>query len=65
MRHDMRYGVLLLSGLLVTGCVAEEPTGPPFDMRHDVRELMAGLIAPAPDGLGDAGGTVFDADGEH
>ena len=65
MRQDMRYGVLLLSGLLVTGCAAEEPTGPPFDMRHDVRDLMAGLIDPAADGLWDAVGTVLDADGEH
>jgi len=60
------FTVLLLGGaLLVTGCAAEEPVGPPFDMRHDVRQLMAGLIDPAADGLWDAVGTVLDADGEH
>ena len=65
MRQVMRYGVFLLSVLLLTGCAAEEPAGPPLDMRHSVRDLMAGLIDPAADGLWDAVGTVLDADGEH
>ena len=49
------FTVLLGAGLLLTGCAAEEPVGPPLDMRHDVRQLMAGMIDPAADGLSDAG----------
>ena len=59
------FTVLLGAGLLLTGCAAEEPVGPPLDMRHDVRQLMAGLIDPAADSLWGAVGTVLDADGEH
>ena len=60
------FTVLLLGGaLLVTGCAAEEPVGPPLDMRHDVRQLMAGMIDPAADGLWDAVGTTWDENGEN
>ena len=61
----MFYGVIVVTALLLTGCATEEPTGPPLDMRHSVRDLMAGLIDPAADGLWDAVGTVLGENGEH
>ena len=61
----MFYGVLVVTVLLLAGCAAEEPAGPPLDMRHSVSDLMAGLIDPAADGLWDAVGTVWDETGEH
>lgn len=50
---------------MLAGCSADEPEGPPLDMRHSVRDLMADLIDPAADGLWDAVGTVWDENGEH
>ena len=39
------YGLMLAGALLITGCAAEEePAGPPIDMRHTTRDLMAGMI---------------------
>ena len=51
--------------LLVTGCAAEEPAGPPLDMRHNTRDLMAGMIDASADALWDAVGTVWDENGEQ
>ena len=58
-------GLLLAALLLITGCAAEEPAGPPLDMRHDTRDLMAGMIDASADALWDAVGTVWDENGEQ
>lgn len=57
-------GFVLAGALLTTGC-AEEPAGPPLDMRHTTRDLMAGMIDASADALWDAVGTVWDENGEH
>ena len=56
-------GCVLASALLVTGCAEEAPAGPPLDMRHDTRDLMAGMIDASADALWDSVGTVYDTDG--
>ena len=58
-------GLLLAALLLVAGCAAEEPAGPPLDLRHDTRDLMAGMIDASADALWDAVGTVWDENGEQ
>ncbi len=63
----MRFtaGSVLIVALLLTGCGAPEPPpGPPLDMRHDTRDLMAGMIDASADALWDAVGTVLDEEGE-
>ena len=64
--HDMRKtsGLLLPVLLFMVGCV-EEPAGPPLDLRHDTRALMAGMIDASADALWDAVGTVWDENGEQ
>jgi hypothetical protein len=56
---------LLAGALLGTGCAAEEPAGPPLDMRHTTRDLMAGMIDASADALWDAVGTIWDENGEN
>ena len=51
--------------LLIAGCAAEPPPGPPLDMRHTTQELMAGMIDASADALWDAVGTVWDENGEQ
>lgn len=58
-------GLLLAGALLGTGCAAEEPAGPPLDMRHTTRDLMAGMIDASADALWDAVGTIWDENGEN
>ncbi len=59
-------GLVLVGVLLMTGCAAEEaPAGPPFDMRHTTRDLMAGMIDASADALWDAVGTIWDENGEN
>ena len=58
-------GLLLAVAMVGAGCAAEAPTGPPLDMRHDVRQLMAGMVDPAADVYWDAVGTVLDENGEN
>jgi hypothetical protein len=58
-------GLLLAALLLITGCAAEEPAGPPLDMRHTTRDLMAGMIDASADALWDAVGTIWDENGEN
>ena len=59
-------GFVLVGALALSGCAAEdEPAGPPFDMRHTTRDLMAGMIDASADALWDAVGTVWDENGEH
>ena len=58
-------GLLLAGALLITGCAAEEPAGPPLDMRHTTRDLMAGMIDASADALWDAVGTIWDENGEN
>ena len=58
-------GLLLPALLLIAGCAAEEPAGPPLDMRHNTRDLMAGMIDASADALWDAVGTVWDENGEQ
>ena len=57
-------GLVLAGALLTAGC-AEEPVGPPLDMRHTTRDLMAGMIDASADALWDAVGTVWDENGEN
>ena len=58
-------GFVLVGALALSGCAAdEEPAGPPFDMRHTTRDLMAGMIDASADALWDAVGTVWDENGE-
>ena len=59
------WGLVLAGALLITGCAAEAPPGPPLDMRHNTRDLMAGMIDASADALWDSVGTVWDANGEH
>ncbi len=59
------YGLVLVGALAITGCAAEEPAGPPFDMRHTTRDLMAGMIDASADALWDAVGTIWDENGEN
>ena len=56
-------GCLLVSALVVTGCAEEVPAGPPLDLRHNTRDLMAGMIDASADALWDAVGTVYDTEG--
>jgi hypothetical protein len=56
---------LLAATLFITGCAAEEPAGPPLDMRHTTRDLMAGMIDASADALWDAVGTIWDENGEN
>jgi hypothetical protein len=57
---------MLAGALLITGCAAEEdPAGPPIDMRHTTRDLMAGMIDASADALWDAVGTIWDENGEN
>jgi hypothetical protein len=56
--------LVLGSVLVVFGCGAEAPTGPPLDMGHSVADLMSGMIDPAADVLWDAVGTILDENGE-
>ncbi len=70
--RDVRYDYvmrtplgLLTVALLAVGCAPEAPAGPPLDMRHTVRQLMADMVDPAADGLWDAVGTIWDEEGEH
>ena len=59
-------GLVLMGALAITGCAAEEePAGPPFDMRHTTRDLMAGMIDASADALWDAVGTIWDENGEN
>ncbi len=58
-------GLLLAGALLITGCAAEAPAGPPLDMRHTTRDLMAGMIDASADALWDAVGTIWDENGEN
>ena len=58
-------GFVLVGALALAGCAAEEPAGPPFDMRHTTRDLMAGMIDASADALWDAVGTVWDENGEN
>ena len=58
-------GFVLVGALALSGCGAEELAGPPFDMRHTTRDLMAGMIDASADALWDAVGTVWDENGEH
>lgn len=59
-------GFVLVGALALSGCAAdEEPAGPPFDMRHTTRDLMAGMIDASADALWDAVGTVWDENGEN
>lgn len=59
-------GFVLVGALALSGCAAEEESaGPPFDMRHTTRDLMAGMIDASADALWDAVGTVWDENGEH
>lgn len=58
-------GFLLAGALSLTGCAAEEPAGPPLDMRHTTRDLMAGMIDASADALWDAVGTIWDENGEN
>ena len=58
-------GYVVIATLLVTGCGAPEPPpGPPLDLRHDTRDLMAGMIDASADALWDAVGTILDEEGE-
>ncbi len=57
--------LVLGSVLVVFGCGAEAPAGPPIDTSHSVADLMSGMIDPAADVLWDAVGTVLDDEGEH
>ncbi len=58
-------GCVVMATLLVTGCGAPEPPpGPPIDMRHNTRDLMAGMIDASADALWDSVGSVVDAEGE-
>ena len=57
-------GLLLTGALLITGCAPEAPAGPPLDMRHTTRDLMAGMIDASADALWDAVGTIWDENGE-
>lgn len=60
------HGLMLAGALLITGCAAEEePAGPPIDMRHTTRDLMAGMIDASADALWDAVGTIWDENGEN
>ena len=58
-------GLVLAGALLITGCAAEEPAGPPLDMRHTTRDLMAGMIDASADALWDSVGTIWDENGEN
>ena len=58
-------GFLLAATLFITGCAAEEPAGPPLDMRHTTRDLMAGMIDASADALWDSVGTIWDENGEN
>ena len=59
-------GFVLVGALALSGCAADEgPAGPPFDMRHTTRDLMAGMIDASADALWDAVGTVWDENGEN
>ena len=58
-------GLLLPAFLIIAGCAAEETAGPPLDLRHDTRDLMAGMIDASADALWDAVGTVWDENGEQ
>ncbi len=59
-------GLVLMGALAITGCAAEEePAGPPIDMRHTTRDLMAGMIDASADALWDAVGTIWDENGEN
>ncbi len=58
-------GYVVMASLFVTGCGAPEPPPePPLDMRHNTRDLMAGMIDASADALWDAVGTILDDDGE-
>lgn len=58
-------GYVVIATLVVTGCGAPEaPPGPPLDLRHNTRDLMAGMIDAAADALWDAVGTILDEEGE-
>ncbi|MXY24583.1 MAG: hypothetical protein F4Y45_08690 [Acidobacteria bacterium] len=58
-------GCVVMVTLLVTGCGAPEPPpGPPLDLRHNTRDLMAGMIDASADALWDAVGTILDDEGE-
>ena len=61
-----RISVAVLLGVLLTaGCAEELPSGPPLDMRHSTRDLMAGMIDASADALWAAVGTVWDENGEN
>ena len=58
------WGLVLVAAFLMTGCAAEPPPGPPLDLRHNTRDLMAGMIDASADALWDSVGTVWDENGE-
>ena len=57
--------IFLLGVIFASGCAEELPPGPPLDMRHTTKDLMAGMIDASADALWDAVGTVWDENGEN